>query len=160
MLADALLSRVARVIPVAPVNPPVQASAPLEPRPGVVNHVHPALLVGVRAPPNEGEPTYTSVPDPLKRSAAAARAPHDWAASKPAPEKVEEPPKKPISQLLLDNLRSIWSASAGAVQLEQTGQLGQPVNRPTPIQPTQLPADLAKQMLTYQPSKIQKNEKV
>jgi hypothetical protein len=157
VVADAVLSKAGTVIPVAPVNPRVEASAPLEASPGVVNLVNPALQAGVEAKPNEGEPTYTSVPDPVKRSSAAPQAPHDWTVHKPAAEKVEDPPKKPISQMLIDNLKSIWTASASAVQVEQVANQ---LNRPAPVQPDQIAGDLAKQVLTYQPTPIKRNTKV
>ena len=157
VVADAVLSKAGTVIPVAPVNPPVHASAPVAPTPGVINLVNPALQSGVKAQPNEGEPTYTSVPDPSKRSAATPQAPHDWTLRKPVAEKVEIPPQKPISQILMDNLKSMWTASASAVQVEQVANQ---LNRPAPIQPTQIAGDLAKQVLTYKPSKIPGNEKI
>ena len=157
MVADAVLSRSGTVLPVAPVNSPVESSAQAESTPGVVNLVNPALQAGAKAQPNEGEPTYTSVPDPSRRSAAVTQAPHDWTVKKPAAEKVEAPPQKPISQVLMDNLKSIWTASASAVQVEQVAKQ---LNRPAPVQPNQIAGDLAKQVLTYQPSKIKKNEKV
>lgn len=157
MVADTVLSKASAIIPVAPVNPSISASPPLEPTPSVVNHVNPALHGNAPPPPNEGEPTYTSVPDPVGRSATVQQAPHDWTLKKPAAEKAEEPPRKPISQVLMDNLKSIWTASASAVQVQQ---IGNQIARPTPPEPTQVPGDLAKQVLTYQPSKIKKNEKL
>lgn len=157
MVADAVLSRSGTVLPVAPVNPKTDGTAPVESSPGVVNHVNPALQSGAAAQPNEGDPTYTSVPDPAQRSAALAQAPHDWTVKKPAAEKVEDPPKKPISQILIDNLKSVWTASASAVQVEQVANQ---LNRPAPVQPDQIAGDLAKQVLTYQPTPIKKNTKV
>ena len=145
------------MIPIAPVNPPVEASAPVETSPGVVNHVNPALHAGPLAPSNEGEPTYTSVPDPVRNSTAARQVPHDWTLQKPAPEKVAATPQKPISQMLIDNLKSMWTASASAVQVEQVANQ---LNRPAPVQPNQIAGDLAKQVLTYQPTPIKKNVKV
>jgi hypothetical protein len=157
VVADALPSKGSATIPVAAVNPSVEASAPLQAPPGVVNHVSPALQSGMLPAPNEGEPTYTSVPDPVRRGASSQSAPHDWTLQRPAPEKVEDPPQKPISQLLMDNLKSIWTASASAVQVHQ---IGNQIARPSSPEPTQVPGDLAKQVLTYQPSKIKKNEGV
>jgi hypothetical protein len=155
---DPVSSRAGVVIPVAPVNPSVEASPPLEPTPSVVNHVNPALhSMGQQPKPNEGETTYTSVPDPVSRGASAQQSPHDWTLHRPAPEKVENPPPKPISQVLMDHLKSIWNASASAVTVEQVNQT---LTRDTPVQPTQIPGDLTKQTLVYQPSKIKKNEKI
>lgn len=155
--ADAALSKGAFVIPVPPVNPSVENVAPPESTPGVVNHVSQALQASARARPNEGEPVYTSVPDPTKRSADTPQAPHDWTFHKPVAEKVEQPPQKPISQVLMDNLKSMWTASASAVQVEQVANH---LNRPAPVQPDQIAGGLAKQVLTYQPTPIKKNSKI
>jgi len=154
---DSVLSKASAVIPVPPVNPSVHASPPLAPTPGVVNLVNPALQSGQTPPPQEGEPTYTSVPDPVKNSQVSKQTPHDWTLRRPAPEKVEDPPKKPISEILMDNLKSIWTASASAVQVEQVANQ---LNRPVPADPAQIPGELSRQVLTYQPSKIKKNEKL
>jgi hypothetical protein len=153
---DAVLSKAGVVIPVAPVNPGVEASPPLEPTPSVVNHVNPALHAQ-QALPNEGEANFTSVPDPVKASASTQRLSHDWTIHRPAPEKVENPPPKPISQMLMEHLKSMWTASASAVQVEQVSNQ---LSRPAPTQPTQIAGDLAKQVLTYQPTRIKKNEKI
>jgi hypothetical protein len=107
--------------------------------------------------PNEGEANFTSVPDPVKASASTQRQSHDWTIHSPAPEKVESPPPKPIAQVLMDNLKSMWTASASAVQVEQVANQ---LNRPAPVQPNQIAGDLAKQVLTYQPTPIKKNVKV
>lgn len=155
---DAALSKAGVVIPVAPVNPGVEQSPPLEPTPGVVNHVNPALHAKSELkPPTEGETTYTSVPDPVKRNASAQVSPRDWTLHKPAPEKTELPPPKPISQVLLDHLKSMWNASASAVTVEQVNNT---LTRTTPTEPTQIPGELTKQTLVYQPSKVKKNEKI
>jgi hypothetical protein len=156
---DVALSKAGGVIPVAPVNPGVEASPPLEPTPGVVNHVNPALhsAQAQQALPNEGEANFTSVPDPVRNSASTQVVPHDWTLHKPAAEKVEVPPPKPISQMLMDQLKSMWTASASAVQVEQVSNL---LSRPVPTQPTQIPGELAKQVLTYQPTPIKRNQKI
>ena len=156
LVGDASLSKANAIIPVAPVNPGVQASPALEPSPSVINHIHPALQSGAQAAPNEGEVTYTSVPDPVRKG-AASQAPHDWTLRKPAAEKEQDPPAKPIAQVLMDNLKSMWTASASAVQVEQVANH---LNRPAPTQPTQIPGDLTKQALVYQPNKIKRNEKL
>jgi hypothetical protein len=157
--ADAVLSKAGVVIPVAPVNPGIEASPPLEPTPGVVNHVNPALQAAQaqQALPNEGEANFTSVPDPVKPSASSQHLSHDWTIHRPAPEKVENPPPKPISQVLMDHLKSMWTASASAVQVEQVSNQ---LTRPAPTQPNQIAGDLAKQVLTYQPTTIKRNQKI
>ena len=59
-----------RVIPVAPVNPSVSVRSGIEVTPGVVNLVNPALQQ--KAQPTEGEPVFTSVPDPVRKGTEAA----------------------------------------------------------------------------------------
>jgi len=68
---------------------------------------------------------------------------------------VENPPPKPISQVLMDHLRTMWTASASAIQIEQVKAHVTPTE---PAVPTQVPGDLARQILTYQPAKIKKTE--
>ena len=149
---DAVSSGANRVIPIAPVNPPVNVSVQQVPGPSVVDLVNPAL----KGPqPNEGEPVYTSVPDPIRRGATEQAAPRDWTIRRPAPEKAEDPPPKPMSQVLMDHLKTVWTASASAVQIEQVKNQ---LTTPTPTTPAQVPGELAKEVLTYQPSKIRKTE--
>jgi hypothetical protein len=144
--ADLASSGANRVLPVAPVNPAV--SAPVQaPSPSVVNLVNPARK------PNEGEPVYTSVPDPIKPNADMA--PKDWTIHRPAPEKQPDPPPKPISKVLMDHLRTVWTASASAIQIEQVKDQQTPPPQPSS---TQVPGELAKQAITYTPSKIKKTE--
>jgi len=158
--ADLASSGASRVIPVAPVNPSSQPSpaAPAtgtKPTPGVVNLVNPALQ-GENRQRTEGEPVYTSVPDPIKKSAPAV--PQDWTIHKRTPEKVENPPPKPMSQVLMDHLKTVWTASASAIQVEQVkNQLAPEQSQvPTP----QMQGNLVKEVLTYQPTRIKKNEKI
>jgi len=149
--SDVASSGANRVIPVAPVNPSVAASAPLEPTPGVINHVNPALQGAVPGKPNEGAPVYTSVTDPLKNGANAKQVPHDWTIHRPAPEAKTTPPAKSVSQVLMEQIKTIWTASANAVQLHQVKNQLTP---PTPPSVNQPNGDVAKQALIYQPSKI------
>lgn len=148
--AEAASSVSNRVIPVAPVNPTATSTPLQEPMPSAIDKVNPALKVPL---PHEGEPNHTSVPDPTRKSSVSEVAPRDWTIHRPAPQKVEDPPPKPISQVLLDHLKTVWTASASAVQIEQVkNQLSPPV----PASPAQQPGELAKQALVYQPSKITK----
>lgn len=152
--ADLASSGANRVIPVAPVNPSVQSQPPTEPSPSVVDLVNPALRQ--QAQRTEGEPVYTSVPDPLQNKTEEA-APRDWTIRRPAPQKVEDPPPKPLSQVLMDHLRTMWTASASAIQVEQAKEQVTPAE---PAVPTQVPGDLAKEILTYQPARIKKTENI
>lgn len=150
--AEAVSSGANRVIPTAPVNPSVSAAAQAVPSPSVVDLVNPALK---RPAPNEGEPVHTSVPDPMRKRTTEDAAPKDWTIRRPAPEKAEDPPPKPMSQVLMDHLKTVWTASASAVQIEQVKNQVQP---PNPNAAAQQPGDLAKEVMLYQPSKIKKNE--
>lgn len=150
--ADAVSPAVNRVIPVAPVNAPVQPITPAEPSPSVINMVkNPALKT------YQGEPVYTSVSDPGRAGSEAATIPKDWTIHRPVPEKVEDPPPKPMYQILIDHLRVMWSAGAGAIHLAQAKDLIEPA---LPVDPSMAPGNLAKEVLTYEPAKIKKNEKL
>ncbi len=149
--ADMASSGANRVIPVAPVNPSVSAHPSIQPVPSVVDMVNPALKT------NEGEPVYTSVSDPAKRGSEAATSPKDWTIHRPAPEKVENPPPKPIYQVLMDHIKSMWTASASAIQLEQVSNQ---INPPATVAPTDAPGNFAKEVLVYDPNMIKKNEAI
>ena len=93
--ADLASSGAHRVIPVAPVNPSVSVSPAVEPSPGVVDLVNPALK------PQESQAAKVVLSEPTRRGAEEATAPQDWTIHRPKPEKVEDPPPKPISQVLI-----------------------------------------------------------
>jgi len=117
--------------------------------------VNPALKTNDAA--NNTEQGYTTLPDPAQHGSKAANAPKDWTIHRPAPEKVEDPPLKPLYQVLMEHIKSMWTASANAVQLDQVhNQLTQP----QPVSPTEAPGDLAKQILVYDPSTIKKTENI
>lgn len=149
--ADAVSSGANRVIPVAPVNPSVSANPSIQPVPSVVDLVNPALKV------KEGEAIYSSVSDPGRPGSEAATTPKDWTIHRPAPEKVEDPPPKPMYQVLMDHIKSMWTASASAIQLEQVSNQLTP---PTPAVPTELPGTFAKEILVYAPNHIKKTENI
>ena len=148
--AEAVSPAAARVIPVAPVNPPVQSQGLSEPQPSVINLVNP-----VRS--TDGESFYASTSDPTKRATEDATSPKDWTIHRPEPEKVENPPPKPMAQVLMEHLKTIWTAGASAIQIEQAKDL---MTQPIPVNPAQAPGNLAKEVLTYEPAKIKKNEKL
>ncbi len=148
--ADLVSSGANKVIPVAPVNPSTHAK-PLAPVAGVIDMVNPALKK------TEGEPVYTSVSDPGRRGSEAATAQKDWTIHRPAPEKVETPPPKAIAQVLMDHLKTMWTASASAIQLEQVKEQLTP---PQTTVATEMPGLFAKEVLTYAPNRIKKNEKI
>lgn len=135
-------------MPVAPVNPSVNVTPASEPTPSVIN------LVGQANKPSAGEAVYTSVSDPGRRGSEAATVPKDWTIHRPVTEKVEEPPPVPISKLLIDHIKSLWAASASAVQVQQVkNQLD--MSQPNP---NATPGVLSTEVLTYSPSKINKTE--
>lgn len=113
--------------------------------------VNPALKT------NEGEPVYTSVSDPGIHGSEAATAPKDWTIHRPAPEKVEDPPPIPIYQVLMDHIKSMWTASASAIQMEQVNNQLSP---PVAIAPSDTPGNLAKEVLVYDHNTIKKNERI
>lgn len=150
--ADLVSAGANKVIPVAPVNPTVQASPQLAAKPSVINMVNPALQT------NPNQPVYARATDPVAAQPTEdATAPKDWTIHRPAPEKVENPPPKPMSQLLMEHIRSMWNASASAVQIEQVGNQLTP---PSPLSFAATEGGLAKQMLVYTPSKVKKNESI
>jgi hypothetical protein len=133
------------------VNPSVSASPSIEPVPSVIDLVNPALKK------NEGEPVHTSVSDPGRRGSEAATSPKDWTIHRPAAEKVEVPPPKPMYEVLMDHIKSMWTASASAIQLEQVSNQ---LNPPVAVVPSEAPGNLAKEVLVYDPNMIKKNEQI
>ncbi|MFY8042983.1 MAG: hypothetical protein ACOVOD_08655 [Rhodoferax sp.] len=149
---DAVSSGANSVIPVAPVNPAVNAPVVVvEPVPSVINKVNPALKAQ-----GEGEQVFTSVSDPARKGSEASTGSKDWTIHRPKAEKVEDPPPKPISRVLMDHLKTVWTASASAVQIEQVkNQLDPPKYNATPADAA---GNLAKEALVYTASKVKKNE--
>lgn len=140
-------SMAASVISVAPS---ANATASVQPTPSVVN------LVNQANKPSTGEGVYTSVSDPGRRGSEAATAEKDWTIHRPVTEKVEDPPPVPMSKLLIDHLKSLWAASAGAIQVQQVkNQLDLSQQNPNAT-----PGVLATEVFTYSPSKINKTENI
>ena len=145
--ADLASGNGSRVIPVQPVNPSSHAYAP-----GVVNKISDSAM------PAKPGAVYTSVSDPAVKGSEAANGSKDWTIKRPEPEPVQIPAPEPISKMLLEFLQSIWRASGGVVQISQAQiQSAQQVNRNNP---NANPGLLAKEELTYSPSKIKKNDKL
>ncbi len=137
-----------RVVPVAPVNT-TQPAAVVAPVPSVIN------LVNQAAKPDTGEGVYTSVSDPTRRGAEAATSSKDWTIHRPAPEKVEDPPPPPLSQVLMDHIKTLWLASASAVQVQQ-----QVKNQVAPSSPANAASGvITGEVYTYSPSKINRTDK-
>ena len=151
-VAAASASMVAgRVLPVAPVNPSVSREAPGPGiSPGVLN------LVNQANKPAMGEGVHHSVVDPTRQSAEAITAPKDWTIHRPAPEKVEFPPRIPLYKMLIDHVKAMWTASASAIQVEQVKNH---LETPQPL-PSAIPGTVATEVLTYTPRKITKTENI
>lgn len=150
---DLASSGAGRVIPVAPVNPSTNGVMPIEPAEGVVDMVNPALKG------HDADKMHQAVMDPVRPGAEGSRSDQDWTIHKPQTDKVEDPPPKPMYQVLLDHIKSMWTASANAVQMEQVAnQLN--LNAPKAVAPTELPGMVAKEVLVYAPHTIKKTENV
>lgn len=127
-----------------------QAATAIEPTPSVIN------MVGMSNKATSGDVVYSSVPDPTRHSPESATAPKDWTIHRPEPEKEEFPAPTPIYKVLIDHIKSMWTASASAVQVEQVkNQLEVPQKNPDAT-----PGVLATEVLTYSPTKINKTEKM
>ncbi|MEK9802735.1 MAG: hypothetical protein VW475_04915 [Curvibacter sp.] len=147
----------ARVIPVAPVNPP----APVPETAGVVNDINPvvqaqAAEAAAKADPSRGSPQAEK--DWTQRQEAAPKQPE------------EEPPKEPLSKILMDHMTAVWSASARVVEvwLQNNPAQNPAVNQQMQTQsqaasrqvdPLATPGVVAKEVLTYSPTQIRKTEK-
>lgn len=151
MAVEAAALATGHVVPVVPVNPPVQAVPAAEPTPGVVN------LIKQVDKPSVGEAVYTSVSDPVRPGSDAATPPKDWTIKRPAPEKVQDPPPEPISKILINHIKSLWEASASAVQVQQ--QVRNQVEPPQATSANVAPGALTSEVYNFSPTRIQKLEK-
>jgi len=140
-----------RVVPVVPVNPPAPAVTPVEPTPSVVN------LVKTADQPQGGDGVYSSVSDPIRPGSEAATPPKDWTIKRPAPEKVEIPPPEPLSKILIDHIKSLWEASASAVQVQQ--QVRNQIEPPTNVNGVVAQGVMTSEVYNFSPTKINKVEK-
>lgn len=147
--AEAAALATGRVVPVVPVNPPQRVEAPAEVQPSVINKIN----TGDK--PNAGEGVYSSVADPVRQTPEEA-APKDWTIKRPVPEKAEEPPPEPLSKMLMDHIRSLWLASASAVQVQE--QVKNQVDPTKPVANTNTGV-IATEVYTYSPTKINKTDK-
>lgn len=144
-----------RVIPVAPVNPPTPAPETA----GVVNDINPV----VQAQAQEA----AAKADPSRGGPSGER---DWTQRQEAAPKQEEPPKEPLSKMLMDHMTAVWSASARVVEVwlqnnaaqnpavsQQLQAQNQAINRQ--VDPMASSGVVAKEVLTYSPTQIRKTEK-
>jgi hypothetical protein len=140
-----------KVVPVVSVNPTSRNAGPVEPVPSVVNMINQANK------PNDGEGVYSSVSDPTRRGAEAATSAKDWTIRRPAAEKVQDPPPEPISKMLMDQIKSLWVASASAVQIQQQVKSQVDITQQTGAH--NVPGVVSTEVFTYSPTKINKTEK-
>jgi hypothetical protein len=145
-------AEVASVVAVRPIPVAVAAdgSASIKPTPSVVN------LVNLANKPSTGEGVYTSVSDPARSGSEAATSLKDWTIHRPVSEKVEDPPPVPLSKVLMDHIKSLWTASASAIQVHQVKNqldMSQPSANATP-------GMLSTEVFTYSPNKIKKTENI
>ncbi len=138
-----------RVLPVAPVNPPQQTDAPATVSPSVIN------MINTGDKPNTGEGVYSSVADPVRQNSEQAT-PKDWTVQRPEAEKVQVPQPESISKILVDQIKSLWQASASAVQVQE--QVKNQID-PTKAAATVAPGVISSEVYTYSPTKINKTEK-
>lgn len=145
----------ARVIPVAPVNPPTPAPEAA----GVVNDINPVVQAQAQEAAVKADPSRGSQPGE-----------NDWAQRQEAAPKPEEPPKEPLSKMLMDHMTAVWSASARVVEVwlqnnaaqnpavsQQLQAQNQAINRQ--VDPMASSGVVAKEVLTYSPTQIRKTEK-
>ncbi len=142
----------ARVIPVAPVNPPAPA---VQETASVVNDINPV----VQAQANQAA------------AQAADNSSRDWTQRKETVARQEEaPPKEPLSKVLIDHMHAVWSASARVVEIwmqnnpAQNPGVSQQVQAQNQassrhVDPAATPGVVAKEVLTYSPTRIKKTEK-
>lgn len=138
-----------RVLPVVPVNPSQLVEAPTEVQPSVINKIN----TGDK--PSSGEGVYSSVIDPARQKIDDA-VPKDWTIKRPEPEKVQDPQPEPLSKVLLDQIKSLWQASASAVQVQE--QVKNQID-PTKASATVAPGVISTEVYTYSPTKINKTDK-
>jgi len=147
--AEAAALSTGRVVPVVPVNSPQQVDAPTEVQHSVINKIN----TGDK--PNAGEGVYSSVADPVRQKLDDA-VPKDWTIKRPATEKTPEPPPEPLSKVLLDQIKSLWQASASAVQVQE--QVKNQID-PAKASATVAPGVISSEVYTYSPTKINKADK-
>jgi hypothetical protein len=142
-----VVAKVAAVAPVQPVSRDVQSSPPT---PSVINLVNQTGKLG------SNDPVYSNVADPMRRVLDPPTEPQDWTIHKPEPEKVEKPAPEPLSKVLMEHIKSMWTASADAVKVESAKT---PLET-EPVETVTKTGSLGAEGVTYSPGKITKPEKM
>ena len=157
--AELAVPAAAKVIPVPPVNPPM----PVLSEPGVVNDINPQVQAQAQA----DAATPSSTADPLQGGSKADSSSKDWTESASKPKVEEPPPKEPLTELLIEHVKTLWLMSAKAVELWYNNQQAK-TQDPNQIQqlvqtrnqdPAAIPGVHAKEVLTYTAKKVNKTEK-
>lgn len=158
--SEVVVPAAAKVIPVAPVNPPAPA---VRESASVVNDINPV----VQAQANQA----AAQADPLQGGSQADNSSKDWTQRKETVARQEEaPPKEPLSKMLIDHMHAVWGASARVVEiwLQNNPAQNPSVNQQVLVQnqaanrnvdPASTPGVIAKEVLTYSPNRIKKTEK-
>ena len=89
----------------------VKAAAAPEPAPSLINQI------GQSGKTSTAGIVYSNTADPTQRYSATEPPTHDWRLKTPEPEKADNRPALP--EMLIEHLKSIWVASALAVQTPQ-----------------------------------------
>lgn len=155
--AEAVSVVVTKVAAVAPVHPVVRDAHAAATTPGVIN------LVNQASKPGANDPVYSNVADPTRRVLDPPSEPRDWTLHKPEPEKVEKPAPEPLSKVLMEHIKSMWTASAGAVTVEPAKNLletEQVAQVKAVAKSGAKSGALTAEALTYSPGKITKPEKM
>jgi hypothetical protein len=148
----------APVNPTAPVNPPAKTAPPV----GVINNINPEVQAKARASMDAEMSKQT--PDPLRGGSQVDNSQRDWTERKPAPEKVQEIPKEPLSKMLVDHIHAIWAASAKVVDIWYAHNPNQDPNQVKVLaqtrnqDPSAVPGTLAKSAMNYTPNRVEKTE--
>jgi hypothetical protein len=158
--AETAAPAAARVIPVAPVNPP---STQVPPAASVINDINPEVQAKAAAESVQA----ASSSDPLQGGSEGDQSIKGWTQTPAKPNEKEEPPKEPISKMLIEHVQTLWLMSAKAVELWYNAQQAknqdanhlQQMAQTRNQDPSAIPGVLAKESLTYSPTKIQKTGK-
>ena len=146
-----------RVAPAAPMDP----TTPKPDGAGVVNAINPSLQTRASKPP-QADGSQGSAPSNEAQD-------RGWTQRQEAASKQDNgPPKEPLYQMLLNHVHSLWNASGRVVEIwlesnPSQGQVVSPAGQQTVANrnadPMSTPGNLAKEVLTYSPSKIKKPSK-
>jgi hypothetical protein len=137
-----------RVIPVPPVNSSL-TGIDEQPSPSVINMINTAIQTAAQ------EGSLASVGETGSSNTQADEFNKQWTQRQLSAEQPENPPKPPLYEVLISQLKALWEASASAVQVQQ--QVKEQLEPKTALDA--LKGTLATEVFTYSPTKITKTEK-